>query len=115
MKIPLRELRLWCPAWNFKAPLTGFSYENRSARGVNCVFDIDLDTDVFTGENTNQHVPIACSTLRVADSDSVVASWSVIDKDRVQVNFKGQVGYVVLYYTVDELYIEGEGYNLEDD
>lgn len=119
IKIPLSELHLWWPAWSRGVPITFFGFSGRRCGGEGYEFKYDKELDVLTGTDSKQHLPISCATLCDIDDGELVGweSFSVIDGYKVQVNRRipGEPGHAVDFYPIDALYIEGEGYDAEEE
>ena len=127
MRIPLKELQFHCTELGQAFPitfagfLTSWNGPGYECGGYSYRFRYDEDDGVYTGSQTNQHVPISCSTLCDVDEGPLkgVESWTVINSQKVQVNRRVPesegTGWFVDFYPLDALYIEGDGYIPDDD
>ena len=112
-QIPLKECKLWWPAWQQGITFTSYGYRAEVA-GDGYSFRVDPEMDSWLCPD-GKLMPISEATLKSRSTLSAVSctSFSIVG-NKVQVNYlvdKHSGGYSVKYYDLDDLYFEGEAYS----
>lgn len=125
VRIPINKLQLDWPAFGLPSkqgiPITSYGYTTTNAEGPNYIFIVDPDADSWLDGETGALLPISEASLVVlfnGDAESrpiTYTSFTVLD-DKVQINLKSKdaTGHSVRYYRTCDVYMEGEGFLIDD-
>lgn len=111
-KLPLRQCKLWWPAWQQGIPFDSYGYRAEiSGDGYRFTVDPEMDSWLCPSGNL---MPISGATLKSCSTMDAISylSFSIIG-GRVQVNRlvgKHNNEYVCTWYDIDDLYFEGFTY-----
>ena len=112
MKYKYSEAKLWYANWNQRIPFEW--YDKQEVGGYHYRFQLDKDADVFVF-NDNQCIPV-CDIIVLDKENREIDYDSICDCNdgRYQVNYRvpGESGYRVTFYNKDELFIEGDAFDL---
>ena len=112
-RIPLKDCKLWWPAWQIGIPFESFGYGTKVA-GHNYSFIINREMDSWLCPDGSL-MPIASSRLFCKETELPFSSFSII-KNRVQVNKRvdDEAAYTVYFYLLEDLYMVGDTYRDDD-
>lgn len=128
VRIPLKDLKLWWPAWQIAIPITSYGYPvpgrpgKIQASSEDYTFYVDPEMDSLLVKQ-GEFLPLSeaaliCVVNPVAPSRIPYTSFSVNSSGKVQVNHlvidEYGTSYDVRSYNVKDLYIEGESYSEDD-
>ena len=117
-KIPLRECKLWWPAWQQGIPFTTYGFQHgHELKGDGYVFQVDPEMDSWLCPNGDL-MPVSDAALMSCATGAAI-SWTsfTIIGSKVQVNAlvdKQESSYSCKYFDIDDLYFEGEAYRDDD-
>lgn len=128
VRIPLKDLKLWWPAWQIAIPIKEYGYPAPGHPGKvqaaddDYTFFVDPEMDslwVKQGEFLPlSEAALICVVNPAAPARLQYTSFSILSSGRVQVNCKvadeHACSYEVYGYNIEDLYIEGESYSEDD-
>lgn len=117
----LKELRLWWTAWQRGIPIDSYGYDVGIASGDRYYFKVDPEIDCWLVAE-KELLPISGASLYRLRNNSVERerllcdSFTIMrDQNRVQLNkIVGVFSYAVEILPLNEVYIDGETFPLEE-
>ena len=116
----LKDLRLWWPAWQRGIPIDSYGYEVNIASGDRYYFKVDPEIDCWL-VTENELLPISGASLYHLRNSSaereqlIYDSFTIMrDHNRVQFNKRTGDGYAVNILPLEEIFIDGETFPLEE-
>ena len=125
VRIPIKDLKLWWPAWQIAIPITSYGYAapghqgKIQAAGEDYTFYVDPELDSFWVKE-GEFLPLSgaaliCLINPAAPVRITYNSFSVLEDGKVQVNYtEDDCAYQVSKFSAADCYIEGESYSEDD-
>ena len=109
-RLPIKDLKLWWPAWQIGIPINGFGhYDGKRVSGTGYIFDIEPEMDSWLCPD-GKLMPMITAKLYSNGEYIDYTSCSVIG-DLIQVNKYHKIGgYSIYTIKLVDAYFEGEAY-----
>lgn len=126
VRIPLKDLKLWWPAWQMAIPITAYGFDAPGhegkirASGIDYDFYVDPELDSFWVKE-GEYIPLSEAALMclfnpAAPERVQYTSYSICANGKVQINYTNNDGFAfsIKMFDLKDLYIEGETYSEDD-
>lgn len=126
VRIPLKNLKLWWPAWQMSIPITAYGFDAPGregkirASGTDYDFYVDPELDSFWVKE-GEFLPLSGAALICLFNPNApervqYTSYSICTNGKVQVNYTDNDGFAfsIKMFDLKDLYIEGETYSEDD-
>lgn len=119
--IPIKDLKLYWPAWQYAVPITSYGYvaetkETVTAMGPGYTFIVHPEEDCWATPE-GELMPIATSRLFCKGRKECLryTSFSVVRGEMVQINYHNTSNdsYVTQLLPLEDVYLEGETFENE--
>lgn len=111
MIFPIKDLKIWCAELNIGIPVRGYGY-SAYVDSYRIKYLINPEEDCWLiGEDL---IPIETSKLVDQTGKEIEYTSFTIINDKIQINGYVGDGYTCKVYNINEIFIKGESFKLEE-